>query len=588
MVRSSHRLLHLLAGSVLLAGAFATSSVAEVRVALPTSGLPEVQCSYCEDSDRSQRTALSCMPKTVENYCSCKSEKENPLRVLLRTKRNAPLIDFVTYEKQQLDTVKKKLQKQRRSKKDISKRLGQLRKKLKAQHEALTKACLPAVGGSRGDVDQIAKIRDVPGFVWYRYTSKQHTYFRDITEKGAILGGSYSRSIVPPQAGDVTNTLSGLSRSQQLKMQVTPFILNSNGLTKVCDNCPVGLSLESLNDNGLAIGNVPSASNQQFGRAVVYTSRTKSLEQLPTINGKEGSATAVNEAGAVIGDVDLGAAGASTQSDAAMWVNGTAFLLNRTTILAEHKRQFAPIVLEAVKADLKERQEFNECSDGEIAATRLVGDGRFLSEPALLGADINNRGDVVGTVTSAGLLWDFSGPCTSGPFSIMLDHSIFTLYGNGQLLVTPVRGPTVEQNRVFAPTSINNLRQILGVTSLISLQPQFKIGLLDVSSSGRPVTELSVPMFANHSFFAAAQNDKQDIVGQFYPAQAGQQQSRAFLVSNGAFIDLNSVIGNDPEWELQTAAQVNNCGQIVGRAFHKPTGLSQGYLLSPPRCPVVN
>lgn len=583
------RIFRVFSGGIALAGVVVTTSVAEVRVSLPMSRSPEVQCSYCEDSDRGGDTQQrTCAPRTVDNYCPCKAEKESPLRVLLRTKQNAPWIDFSTYEKQQLNTLRKKLQKERKSKKEIAKRLSQLRKKLKAQHDSLTKVCLPAVGKPDAATQQIRRVREVPGFVWYRFNSNQHTYFRDITENGAILGASYSRNVAPPTAGDVTNTLTGLSRSQLLQMKITPFILNANGLTQVCDNCPVGLSMESLNDEGLAVGNIPSTSNQQVGRAILYTSRTKSLNQLPTVNGREGSAASLNEAGIIVGEVGVVSTSGSTDSDAVLWANGAAFPLNRNAILAEHKRQFAPIVLEAVKAELKDRQEFNECGDQEIAATRLVGDGRFLAEPGLLGSDINNRGDVVGTVMSAALLWDYDGPCTSGRFSLMFDHSVFTVYGSGQLLVTPVRGPTVEQSRVFAPTSINNLRQVLGVTSVISSPPQFKVGMLDVNSSGKQISELSVPAFPSHSFFAAAQNDKQDIVGQFYPVQGGQQQSRAFLVSGGVFVDLNTVIGNDPEWELQTAAQVNNCGQIVGRAVHKPSGLSQGYLLSPPRCPVIN
>jgi probable HAF family extracellular repeat protein len=54
----------------------------------------------------------------------------------------------------------------------------------------------------------------------------------------------------------------------------------------------------------------------------------------------------------------------------------------------------------------------------------------------------------------------------------------------------------------------------------------------------------------------------------------------AFLYVGGTMYNLNSLIPANSGWVLQSAAAINDCGQIVGDGLN-PDGLSHAFLLTP-------
>jgi probable HAF family extracellular repeat protein len=58
----------------------------------------------------------------------------------------------------------------------------------------------------------------------------------------------------------------------------------------------------------------------------------------------------------------------------------------------------------------------------------------------------------------------------------------------------------------------------------------------------------------------------------------GQDDQGAFLYSNGAMIDLNSLLLPGSGWTLSSATAINDSGQIVGYGIN-PSGQQHAFLL---------
>jgi probable HAF family extracellular repeat protein len=75
--------------------------------------------------------------------------------------------------------------------------------------------------------------------------------------------------------------------------------------------------------------------------------------------------------------------------------------------------------------------------------------------------------------------------------------------------------------------------------------------------------------------YASAINDSGQVVGDAY---TGSGADHAFLYTDGAMADLNSVIA--PGWVLEEATAINDNGQIVGFGIN-PSGPTDAFLLTP-------
>jgi len=85
-----------------------------------------------------------------------------------------------------------------------------------------------------------------------------------------------------------------------------------------------------------------------------------------------------------------------------------------------------------------------------------------------------------------------------------------------------------------------------------------------------------VGSLANSTTVAMSINNLDEIVG--YSA-LGYNYYHAFLYRDGTIIDLNNHIPDNPEWELNYAAAINDTGQIVGTGT--VGGHTRGFLLTP-------
>src|SRR5205085_7300550 len=77
--------------------------------------------------------------------------------------------------------------------------------------------------------------------------------------------------------------------------------------------------------------------------------------------------------------------------------------------------------------------------------------------------------------------------------------------------------------------------------------------------------------------FPSGINDAADIVGD--SLLADQTTRHAFLYTGGVMRDLNSLIAPGSGWELESAASINNTGQIVGEGLMGGDELA--FLLTP-------
>lgn len=75
-------------------------------------------------------------------------------------------------------------------------------------------------------------------------------------------------------------------------------------------------------------------------------------------------------------------------------------------------------------------------------------------------------------------------------------------------------------------------------------------------------------------------NDEGDVVGQYTRAvKLGVTEQRAFLFRDGVRLDLTDLIPEDSGWLLETAAAINDLGQIAGTGTID--GQTRAYLLTP-------
>jgi probable HAF family extracellular repeat protein len=163
---------------------------------------------------------------------------------------------------------------------------------------------------------------------------------------------------------------------------------------------------------------------------------------------------------------------------------------------------------------------------------------------------INNRGQVVGN----------SGVCanTTPPPYVTSAHAVLWERDGTPTNLGSLGGP------ISGASAINNRGDVSGTSTTAdgSTRP-----FLWTPESPRTLLQLNppgdFPVVVNGC--CKTINDRREIVGFMFNADFSQQ--RAFLWKDGVMVDLNDLIAKDSPWVLQSAAGINDSGQIAGQGL---------------------
>ena len=292
-----------------------------------------------------------------------------------------------------------------------------------------------------------------------------------------------------------------------------------------------------INNQGTTVGvSSPMTSTGSSVNAVQWND-TGSATPLPI--QEESFVTTVNSLGHVAGNVDLG----GSVIHAFLW-NGSNQIDIHTS--GEDSYTFGMNDLDEVAGwyvTLGKDVAYVWSNGTRISLGFLGGDeSRAIS--------INNAGQAIGYAESANgndraFVWsDANGNKVSDP---------------GEMVQLPDNGIS------SAATAINELGQIVGFVSTPTITRQ-PVVWNDTSS----FTTLPIPSGETSAEISSI-NNLGEIVG-----FAG---SHALLWQDGTVYDLNTLIGDHPEWLLRRAASINDDGWIVG--VGTVGGIEKGFLLIP-------
>jgi probable HAF family extracellular repeat protein len=123
-------------------------------------------------------------------------------------------------------------------------------------------------------------------------------------------------------------------------------------------------------------------------------------------------------------------------------------------------------------------------------------------------------------------------------------------------------------------SAINNRSQVVGASSL-GAEPYGPHHAFLYEQ--RRMTDLGT--LGGQFSAALAINESGDVVGWSSVDPQNFHPLHAFLYSNGELIDLNGLIPEASGWILQTAAAINDAGEIVG--YGEADGEVRAFLLTP-------
>jgi probable HAF family extracellular repeat protein len=195
---------------------------------------------------------------------------------------------------------------------------------------------------------------------------------------------------------------------------------------------------------------------------------------------------------------------------------------------------------------------------------------------------ISQAGDIVGSLGSNAFLLNSSGPTILEPHASALGSiAARGINGSGEIIGLDYDGvywdrPVVWTKGVMArldesayhALDINDAGQIVGAR-------------WEFVSAEVPITWINrirhvLPTLSANGAWASAINDRADIVGWAYTPD---WLPRAVMWRNFELIDLNDRIVGSPDWQLRSASDINEKGQIVGIGQHD--GSPAGFLLTP-------
>lgn len=567
---------------------------AEQRTVIPGSNAPEALCAVCAEADRT--ISKNCIKRTDLNYCSCRSSSNPIWRVLVRTNRRAQWTSFDSYLSSQVKNLQIRLRRRRARQGVIRRSVEDFKRTAQTKYRQYLSSCqvltsggpggTPGGGDGGGGESDLVFEREGYSVSLLSYRGKRHTYAVSISKDGKVLGGAFQQEVQPRDPMQ-PHTF----RAQEVgKQQITPLVWTAKGIKRACDNCPLGLQPHDLNSQGQAVG-VRMSVDVSRPSGFIFNYATESLLDVPETTGKASALAAINDAGLKVGYIQRELTKGVPPYplyDAAVWVDGglggggSVNVISREAIINAHDKELAVYMLEQVKAQLKEGQENNGCSDAEIAQTVLVGKPTYADVTSVHGIAINSIGDILGTIISDSVRWNYANTCTSGVGMLPLLHSSFVRKVDGTIFVSPVAISALPTRRAGIPIGMmSNLTAVgLSVDSEKSSEHAF-VQLSGPGASWRMVVYPGMEQLLE--VVPMGLNDRGDIVGSYLVSKT-DKSGRAYAILGGVFTDLTSLLGNQSEWRIETASDINDCGQIVGRAVNIKTGDNRAMLISPQGC----
>jgi len=302
----------------------------------------------------------------------------------------------------------------------------------------------------------------------------------------------------------------------------------------------------AINNAGFIVGQADTSSGASH--PFLYNPATASMQDLGTLGGATGSATCINAAGQVVGWATAG----NNIPRPFLWTsNGMADLTPASAVggQANGINDSGAIAMTLTLTDGSNNAYVD-------AAGQYTNLNSFMGSTSSLGQAINASGQVAGNVSSATL-----------PFGWFLGNS-----DSASVLGAPTGSDGALS---FNVTSINDGGQIVGYR---------------VDRSPDP-TEPNLPsgwLYAGGQFSASAMQQPQcidnagDIVGaSFVIGGADELDAHAFVTIGGVTQDLNNLIaaGSGTGWVLSQANSINSAGQIVGWGLLN--GAQHAFLLNP-------
>lgn len=299
-----------------------------------------------------------------------------------------------------------------------------------------------------------------------------------------------------------------------------------------------GDDFSSANDINAAGEVVGVSGSLTIERAILWQ-RGATIDLGPLPGGFTSMAQGINNRGQIVG-------GARLESTDDLRVFHAAIWNDRAITPLEELPEARESMAFAINA-LGQAVGYSDAPGGRRPVVWIGGEVSPLSSDVGEAQDINNRGQVVGTVGTSAVRWELG---TSG------DTLLGDLPGGA------------DSSTAFA---INQTGQIVGQGSaadgvhafLWSNGIMIDLGVLPGSETSR----------------AFDINDRGQVVGT--SRDGGIAANRAFLWENGEMFDLNALVDDLDGWLLLSAQAINNRGQIVGQAFSADLSEFHAFLLTP-------
>jgi probable HAF family extracellular repeat protein len=352
------------------------------------------------------------------------------------------------------------------------------------------------------------------------------------------LGGTVSRGNSINNRGWVagySNLAGDQSRHATLWLDGSPFDLGTLGGPNSSVAWPV------KNNRGLLVGISQTATPDPLGEswscAPFFAPATATgytclgfvwekgvMRALPTLGGNNGYAAAANNRGQVVG-----------------WAENT---VHDPTCVPPQVLQFRAVLWEPGKNRMQELPPLPGDTSGAATA-------------------INDRGQVVG----------ISGTCDQAVGRFTAAHAV--LWEKGQVIDIGNLG----EAHWNTPTAINQRGDVAGFASLPGSDPdapQLRAFLWTPRGGIRNLGTLPGDVYSE----AHGINERRQVVG--ISCDAGGN-CRAFLWEDGVMKDLNTLVAPGYTGILTTAQDINDRGEITGRAFDPVTGERPAFLATPIR-----
>jgi probable HAF family extracellular repeat protein len=272
------------------------------------------------------------------------------------------------------------------------------------------------------------------------------------------------------------------------------------------------------------------------------------LTTLPGANNSSVYATSINNNGAIVGG------GLTTNNSIYQ-----AFISNGITVSA-----LPPTYNCTAQCDYILAEDIND------SGTVVLNNGRdglvqqsngtttpIFSTRVLLNISINNNNQVVGSAI-------FSGGSVTGLFS-----------DNGSQPIRLIAEAEPDSSYRLARSTANDINDAGSIVGSGSVSTSLTDSAIEATLWTDPTQPgVSLGTLGGESSDALGINDSQQIVG--YSTLADGSTQHAFLWEDDQLIDLNSLVDPESGWELTSAFEINNSGDIIGVGTYN--GVQQGFI----------